>query len=707
MLSDEYMEVFKEEAKEVLEELENCLLELETNPGDTDLVDKAFRAIHTIKGSGAMFGFDMISTFAHEVESAYELVREGTLQADKKLIDLTLSARDFIKHVLEKESEALDPKAEAQRDALIAEFREIVSTVTPDEDEAAGKKVGMPEEAADTTYRIRFVPAPDTLKRGTDIRSFFKELLALGTCSVVPRLSQVPLLSDIDPVLWYMGWDIVLTTVYPKNALLDIFIFFQDDSLVEIEMIDSADARSSPEYKPIGNILVEKGVISEKKRDETVSHRKKLGELLVEEGVVKPVEVESALVEQQHVREVRKKRQETEIASSLRVTADKVDQLVNLVGELVTLQARLSQLSHNRSDAELITLSEEVERITWELRDNSMEMRMLPIGSTFSRFKRLVRDLSNNLGKEVELTTEGGDTELDKTVIEKLNDPLVHIIRNSIDHGVETPELRESAGKPRCGYVHLNAFHSGSFVVIRVTDDGAGLDAARIRQKAVERGLIQQDQELPDQDTFNLIFEPGFSTAKAVSDVSGRGVGMDVVKRNIEALRGSIEIDSEPGAGTVFTLNIPLTLAIIDGLLVEISGEFFVFPLSMVESCIEVSHASIAEADGRQYVSVRGEIVPYIYLREEFDSPDVPPGIEQIVIVDIEKRRVGFVVDHVTGSHQTVIKSLGKVYKNIAGISGATILGDGTIALILDVPKLISAAGLARKRFRRQTKEND
>lgn len=703
-MSSEYAEVFKEETYEILEELEKSLLELEANPDNADIIAKVFRAIHTIKGSGAMFGFDMLSNFAHEVENAYELVREGNIKADKRLIDITLEARDFIKIALENET--LDAKAAAQKEKIISNLTEFISASTGEaghEPERvpppAPEKIEEEEPGTETTYRIRFHPAADILEKGTELIKLLKELHDLGTCHAVAHIADLPPLEGMEPNLCYVNWDIVLTTTRSKNAVRDVFIFVEDDSDISIEMIDTGDAREPVEYKKVGNILVEKGDLSEEKINEVVKSQKKMGEILVEEGVVNPEEIESALVEQQHVREVRKKRQETETAASLRVSSEKVDLLVNLVGELVTLQARLSQLSHKKNDSELISLSEEVERITWDLRDSSMEMRMLPIGSTFSRFKRLVRDLSHNLEKEVELTTEGGDTELDKTVIEKLNDPLVHIIRNCIDHGIELPGHREAAGKNRTGSIHLSAFHSGANVVIQVTDDGAGLDTARIKKKAVERGVIPDGQELPPEEIFSLIFEPGFSTAKSVTDVSGRGVGMDVVKRNIEALRGSIDIDSQKGFGTTITLNIPLTLAIIDGLLVDIAGEHFVFPLAVVESCIEISHAQIAESNGQNYVNVRGEIVPYIYLRDQFRMTENCPSIEQIVIADLEKRRVGFVVDHVIGGHQTVIKSLGKVYKHVEGISGATILGDGTIALILDVPKLVSAAGLARKRF--------
>jgi two-component system, chemotaxis family, sensor kinase CheA len=343
-------------------------------------------------------------------------------------------------------------------------------------------------------------------------------------------------------------------------------------------------------------------------------------------------------------------------------------------------------------------LAEEVERLTAELRDNTMSIRMLPIGITFSKFKRLVRDLTGELGKEIELRTTGAETELDKTVIERLSDPLVHLIRNSIDHGIEAPEVREAAGKPRQGTIHLSAAHSGAYVLIQIKDDGAGLDAAAIRAKAVEKNMIAPDAGLTDKELFTLILQPDFSTAKKVSSVSGRGVGMDVVKKAIDALRGSIEIESRNGAGTTITLKLPLTLAIIDGFLTRIGAEHFIFPLSSVEECIELNRETASAFSGRHLVNVRGHVVPFIRLREQFTMIEDAPAIEQVVIVREDSRRVGFVVDTIVGEHQTVLKSLGKFYRDVEGISGATILGDGTVALILDVPKLVRLAELQETR---------
>jgi two-component system chemotaxis sensor kinase CheA len=380
------------------------------------------------------------------------------------------------------------------------------------------------------------------------------------------------------------------------------------------------------------------------------------------------------------------------MASSVRVPADRLDQLVNRVGELVTVQARLSQAAANREDSELLVIAEEVERLTAELRDTSLNMRMLPIGTTFSKFKRLVRDLANELGKKVELKTSGAETEIDKTVIEKLNDPLVHLIRNSLDHGIESPEVRQAQGKSAAGTVLLAAAHSGDSVKITIKDDGKGLDREAILAKGVEKGLVHGDAQLSDNEVYNLIFAPGFSTAREVTGISGRGVGMDVVKRAIDALRGSIMIDSAAGAGSTITIRIPLTLAIVESLLVSVADDNYALPLSIVEECVELSREDVARAHGRHLINVRDQIVSYIPLRHEFSIDAEPPALQQVVITNVNGNKVGFVVDQVIGQHQSVIKSLGRMYRDVRGISGATILGDGSVALILDINHLAQRA---------------
>ncbi len=687
---DQHRQAFKDEAYELLTELESSLLELEENPADSELIGRVFRAMHTIKGSGAMFGFETIAAFTHEVETVFDLVRSGRLSVSQNLVDLSLAARDRIKAMLD--GDGVDPDTAASEE-LIAGFKALSGggeTHETNDSPGLADQPPAPETSGQVTYRIRFKPFAGLFMTGTNPMSLLNELRGLGRTNVVAQMANLPALSDLEPESCYLYWDIILTTNRGENAIRDVFIFVEDDCDLTIDMIDDGGQLDvDQDYKKLGDILVERGELRTEDMEMLLSRHRRFGELAVDAGLVKAEQVASALVEQQHVREVRQERQVQESASSIRVPAEKLDVLVNLVGELVTVQARLTQLAQSTKQADLLAISEEVERLTADLRDNALNIRMLPIGTTFSKFKRLVRDLSQELGKEIEMTTEGADTELDKTVIEKLNDPLVHLIRNSIDHGIEAPDKREQAGKPRQGTVHLTAVHSGDSVLITIKDDGGGLDREAIHAKAVEKGLLAATAELSDKEIFAQIFEPGFSTAKQVTSVSGRGVGMDVVKRAIEALRGTINIDSKKGVGTTITVKLPLTLAIIESLLVRIGPDCFVIPLALVNECVELTREDIENSHGRNIANVRGRIVPYVPLREQFYMQGERPDIEQIVITTVESHQVGFVVDHVIGEHQTVIKSLGRAYKNIDGISGATILGDGSVALILDIPHLI------------------
>ena len=687
---DTHRQAFKEEAYELLGELETSLLELEESPRDMEIISRVFRAMHTIKGSGAMFGFDDIAAFTHEVETVFDTVRNGKLDVSKELIDLTLAARDRIKAMLDAADKGgLD---DGGGEALIHRFRQLLPKTEEAPASAApeSEPAGAPaQQRPCATFRIRFKPAPDTFMRGSNPVNLLNELSELGECKVVAQTCGVPPLEEINPEMCYIFWDVILTTDAGRDAILDVFIFVEDECDLTVEMIDDGSPDREADYKRLGDILIERGDVTNAEVQSVIAAQKKIGELLVASGLVDPSQIQSALLEQQRVKEVRQERQSQESATSIRVPAERLDALVNLVGELVTVQARLSQMASVQRESGLISISEEVERLTAELRDNVLNIRMLPIGTTFSKFKRLVRDLSNELGKEIELTTEGAETELDKTVIEKLNDPLVHLIRNSIDHGVEPPDVRQAKGKPRQGTVHLAAVHSGDSVIITIRDDGAGLDRDAIRAKAVEKGLLPATGEFTDKEIFSQIFAAGFSTAQKVTSVSGRGVGMDVVKRSIDALRGSIELSSKKGIGTEITVKIPLTLAIIESLLVRIGTDRFVMPLAIVEECVELTREDVAKAHGRHLANVRGQLIPYIPLRDKFAITGNPPDIEQIVITEVEGRRIGFVVDDVIGEHQTVIKSLGRMYRDVEGLSGATILGDGTVALILDVPKLL------------------
>jgi two-component system, chemotaxis family, sensor kinase CheA len=636
-------EAYRGEARELLEELEASLLELERTPEDQELIGRVFRALHTIKGSGAMFGFDQVAAFTHDVENAFDLVRAGRLAVSPELIGITLAGRDHIRLLLEGGG----PEAGA---AIVERLRALVGS-SPGAD---AKPEPVPSQAdGSRTFRVHFQPAADCFLKGTNPLLLLRELTEMGQADVTAHTGDVPDLESLDAARCYTSWDIVLTTAQDANAIRGVFLFVEDDSEISIEPVEPAQD-------------------------------KKIGEILVERGI--PIaRVQAALAEQQHLR------RHAEAAVTVRVPAEKLDQLVNIVGELVTVQARLSALAGGAGDPELMFVAEEVERLTGKLRNHSMSVRMLPIGETFSKFKRIVRDLSASLGKQVELVMEGGDTEIDKTVIDQLSDPLVHLIRNAIDHGIEGPEERAAAGKTAQGKVVLSAVHAGAHVLIRMRDDGAGLDREAIRSRAVERGLVAADAELSEEQVFGLIFEPGFSTALKVTEVSGRGVGLDVVKRGIEALHGSLQIASRRGEGTTITLKLPLTLAIIDGLLVRVGAESFVLPLANIVGCIERTAEDIRNAHGKDYVVVRGEMVACIPLRRHFGIAGEPPAIEQVIIAETHYGKCGFAVDEVVGHHQTVIKKLGGLCRKIDLISGATILGDGTVALILDADRMAAA----------------
>ena len=686
---DQHRQAFKEEAYELLTELESSLLELEERPDDQDLIGRVFRAMHTIKGSGSMFGFDDIAGFTHEVETIFDMVRNGKLQVTGRLVNLTLAARDQIRAMLDAADSGAGTDLEATA-GIIVGLRELAGFQGA---EAPVQKEEAKEAPRDpVTYRIRFVPSRDIFITGTNPLTLLAELKELGTCTVVAQTGGFPSLEEMDPEGCYVYWDLILTTDQGENAIRDVFIFVEDDCELKIGAIaEHSRYDEQQDYKKLGEILLERGDITPQEMEAVLAQQKRFGELAVSQGILHEGKVQSALAEQKHLKEVRQEKQVADSSSSIRVPAERLDLLVNLVGEMVTVQARLSQTAAQHGEPELLAIAEEVERLTAELRDSALNIRMLPIGSTFSKFKRLVRDLSAELGKQIEMTTEGAETELDKTVIEKLNDPLVHLIRNSIDHGIELPEAREAAGKPARGTVHLGAVHSGDSVLITIADDGAGLDKDAIRTKGIERGIISASAELSEKELFGLIFAPGFSTAKTISSVSGRGVGMDVVKRAIEALRGSIDVSSVRGRGTRITVRIPLTLAIIESLLVKIGNDCFMMPLSLVDECVELTREDVARSHGRNLAHVREQLVPYIPLRSRFGIGGCAPDIEQIVITRVDGVRVGFVVDHVIGEHQTVIKSLGRAYKDTEGISGATILGDGSVALILDIPQLVQA----------------
>jgi len=652
-MTDNFKQAFQEEAREILVELEASLLQLGERPDDSEIVGRAFRALHTIKGSGSMFGFEKLAAFTHNLENAFDEVRNGRLQVTSELINLSLAALDQIKSLLE-ESDAVSTASTAAAAEIVAKLQELTGSVKRKEGKQEPVAAPTKPSAGPTReWLIRFGPGPDLLRNGANPLVLLGELKQLGSAQITANLEGIPPLGELDPHRCYFSWDISLSTSAGRDAIRDVFIFVEDVCELVIESTNRQAAEQAPQE--IGEQASTVPKTAEEKRQNPG----------------------------------RRAYDTPDTASSIRVPAGKLDQFVDLVGELVTVQARLGEIASRSQDQDVVTVSEEVERLTTALRESSMSIRMLPIRATFERFRRLVHDLARDLHKEVELAIEGAETELDKTVIDQLSDPLMHLIRNSMDHGVETPEVRVAAGKDRTATVHLIARHSGGNVLISVSDDGAGIDAEAVRSRGIEKGLISPDAKPTQSEIFSLIMAPGFSTAQKITDVSGRGVGMDVVRRNVEALRGMIDIQSKRGAGTSVTLRLPLTLAIIDGLLVRVGHSYFVLPLAITVECIELTRQDIERANGKHIADVRGRAIPYIRLREYFGIRTERPEREQIMIAETGAGHFGFVVDEVLGNHQTVIKSLGRFYRHVHVASGATILGNGMVALILDPDRLV------------------
>jgi two-component system chemotaxis sensor kinase CheA len=671
-----YRAAFREEAREILVDLESALLELSDAPEDQELVGRAFRGLHTIKGSGAMFGFEKLAAFTHRLETAFDEVRCGRLSVSDELVDLTLAALDQIKGMLE-EPVGVTTANSAEAEDILFRLERLTGTAHTAEAEdpvavvagaaastATASASGMVNGATRSNWKIHFHPGPQLMTNGGNPQLLLRELRQLGDLHVKASMAAVPPLKELEPERCYVGWEMELATAAEREAIRDVFIFVEDCCDLSIEPMRGAEAAadgasqetslaSNPDAAACAADLTAKGL------DEP-----RLG--AGRRAYDKPDNV-----------------------TSLRVPAVKLDQFVDLVGELVTVQARLSEIAARLGDLDVGSVSEEIERLTSALRENSMNIRMMPIRGTFERFRRLVHDLARDLGKDVELTMEGADTELDKTVIDQLADPLMHLIRNSMDHGIEPPEVRRAEGKRAAATIHLSARHAGANVLVTVADDGGGINADAVRTRAVERGLISADAQLSENDTYGLIFEAGFSTAEQVTDISGRGVGMDVVRQRVEALRGTIDISSKRGQGTKVGLRLPLTLAIIDGLLVRVGDSYFVLPLSNILECIELTSEDIKNSNGKHVSIVRGEIVPYIRLRDHFQIAPPRPEIEQIMIAETEEGRYGFVVDEVLGDYQTVIKSLGRFYRHVQVVSGATILGNGIVALIVDPHRVV------------------
>ena len=703
---DDALETFIVECRELLEDMENALLGVERADEKEEMVNAIFRAAHTIKGSSGLFSLDHIVAFTHVVESVLDRVRGGKLHIADQLVVVLLSCCDHIRALVDAVADGEhqgNAALQQQGEPLITQLRTFLEPSVQPTQSAVPATVAQ-AEANDHVQRIneqgvnadhwhisvRF--GPEVLRNGMDPLSFIRYLETMGSIRGIATLADnLPTAEHMDPEQCYLGFEIAFQSKADKAAIERVFEFVRDDCCLLIlpphSLISdyvSLIQQQQGELTRLGEMLVRCGTLTPQELDlalntQVTTPSTPIGTILVEQGSVQPEVVEAALTKQKQVKETGAAE-----SRSIRVDADKLDQLINLVGELIIAGASVNMIAHREQISELQESTSKLTMLVEEVRDSALQLRMVKIGATFGRFQRVVHDVSRELGKDIALVINGEDTELDKTVVEKIGDPLMHLVRNSMDHGIESAELRAARGKPAQGTLELNAFHDSGAIVITVSDDGGGLKRDRILAKALERGLIETGHHLSDSEVYALIFEPGFSTAEKVTNLSGRGVGLDVVKRNITALRGTVGLTSEEGVGTTVTVRLPLTLAIIDGFLVEVGKSVFAIPLDMIEECV----AYTAEP-GHDYTSLRGQVLPFIRLRELFSIKGTPARGENIVVLKYAGQKAGLVVDTLLGEFQTVIKPLGPIFNQVTCISGSTILGSGDVALILDVPALV------------------
>jgi two-component system, chemotaxis family, sensor kinase CheA len=670
-MMDNFQKKFIEEAIDLINNLEEALLTLEKTPGDSELIAAVFRIMHSLKGGGGMFGFEDISHFTHNLETIYDEVRNNRLTLTDELLSITFSAVDHLRNLLNPNA-LQDPLIKKNHTLLLNKVEEIHNKSQSKQEVNYNPESVENLESTEKNYFIRFVPNEGIMDNGTNPLYLIDELCSLGKSKVFVRKHKLPLLTKFNPAKCYISWEIIIATNNSINELKDVFIFVEDDS--ELEILKLSDT----------NLLNNQSIVEEIETKYGQTDKINTKELL-DFVKAKEFELKNKKVT---VKEKLSNFTKENIISSIRVDSQKIDQLMNLVSELVTTQASLSLYVEENQVNELNQLSENIENITRQLRDTAFSISLIPIETMITRFHRLIRDLSFEFSKNIEFITEGAETELDKTLVQGLTDPLMHIIRNSVDHGIEPEEERIAKGKTPQGMIYLKAYYSGANVVIKIQDDGRGINPELVRKKAIEKELIPSDTQLSDKEILDLVFLPGFSTAEIVTDVSGRGVGMDVVKKKIDEIRGTVDLESKINIGTTLTIKLPLTLSIIDGLLVEIDKTKYVMPLNLVDKIYAIEHSKLDKSYNSLAV-IDNEQIPFYNLRQEFSVAGQSPEIEQLVTVRYEDKRVGLLVDNVIGEYQAVLKPLGKLFINHDIISGATILGDGTIALVLDTNKII------------------
>ncbi|ADQ29274.1 chemotaxis protein CheA [Borreliella burgdorferi] len=699
---DKFKNSFKEESIENISDIEQALLNLEVS-SDQDIINSIFRNLHTIKGSSGMFGFNFTASLVHEIETVLDVVKNGKAAFNQAAIDATLMSVDFIRELIEGDEVISEIDFDKRKQFLVNEIRKVLdisndvkgafqealendfsksdNSSVLEESVKVNSENKFDDEALQSefkSYKILFSPAKGILFHGHKPINLLSKLINLGNGYVRAKVDNIPDLELISPDNVYVDWEIRLNTEESRESIEDIFTFLDSQSKIDIQELDKcleANEGDNVESKNFNLLHLDRN-----SKDLTNSSFEKSA--FVGKSFFNGDKNRSNIQDDTA-------RSKVNIAS-IKVDSKKLDHLVNLVGELVTIQSKLSKEAENRNSNILNSISAEFSLLINELRDYTTGLRTVPIEILFVKFQRIVKDLSTSLGKSILYHASGGDTVLDKSIIEKLNEPLVHLIRNSIDHGIESAQERESLGKDPKGIIKLSACQSGDSVIVIIEDDGRGLDKNKILKKAIERNIISDSvaKTLSEIDVYNLIFEPGFSTASSVTDISGRGVGMDVVKKQVESLRGHVVLESEFGKYTRIKLIFPLTLAIIEGWLVRVKDEHFIVPLSNVESCLE-SNKLISQIDGIEtksnVMNYRGSMISYIRLREFFQVSSEKSLSEQVVVVNTNSGKMGIVVDEVLGQHQTVIKALGKIYSRVEGVSGATILGDGSLALVVDI----------------------
>jgi len=733
---DQALQTYIAEARELLQDMEDSLLRLENDPHDEDMIGAIFRAAHTIKGSAGLFGLDPIVKFTHIVEDVLDRVRDGDVAIEADLVAVLLESCDHmleLVNIVAEQGGQLDDAAQARESNLRERLQAYQANVHAEDITSLETRVSVAEEkviplissgggeVSSDNWHISLRFGQNVLRDGMDPLSFLRYLATLGEIVSITTLPDaMPEAANMDAETCYLGFEIDFKTDADKATIANVFEFAREGSLIHILPPHSKLAeyveliRLLPENEiRVGEILVTTGALTQQELEDGLSAQQTsaqldgsttpLGKILVDQGSVDHEVVQAALDKQVMTKDIKSKE-----SSYIRVQADKLDELINLVGELVIAGAGANMLAHRSKDSAQQEATSVITGLVEEIRNSALNLRMVQIGETFNRFQRVVRDVGHELGKDIDLLITGADAELDKTVVEKIGDPLMHLVRNAMDHGIESAEKRQAAGKPAKGTLRLNAYHDSGSIVIEISDDGGGLNRDRILQKAKERGLIADGATPGDQEIYNLIFEAGFSTAEAVTNLSGRGVGMDVVRRNITALRGSVNLASERGVGTTVSIRLPLTLAIIDGFLVGVGQSSYVVPLDMVLECVELTQAERQVTSESGYLNLRGEVLPFVLLRDHFEIEGARARRENVVVVQCSGKKSGLVVDELMGEFQTVIKPLGKIFSKLRGISGSTILGSGEVALILDVPSLVQqAVNLETKQVSAQQLRNE